>query len=330
MKGAYEPKEERKLYAIRSFKKFKKWSVQVTIILCGLFFCILILTGCSGKAEADMTESAAMGVEDNITEASEGEKEGSITEPSLEEKEAAITESVAGETEERESLDDSGIMEDLSENVKNQLTAFANAKDIWNMEDYSPWLFSYAVFDPDMDGRLELITSVTAGTGLYSENHFYQADDTGILELPQEYYSDYAEFDILNNDSIAYRDGNIIYYPSVDVEKNGIFEAFFSDGAYYVENGVICSRAYRSNYRVWHDEGDDMEETFCDIEGNEISQDVWERSFDAFYGGMEQMSYVISWKTIEAGELTQTSCQGIFAELADSYREAQFDGEALQ
>lgn len=208
-------------------KNFKRWLVRVTIILCELFFYILILTGCSGKAETDMTESAAMGLEDNITEASEGEKEGSITEPSLEEKEAGITEFAAGETQDRESLDNLGIMEDLPEEVKNQLTAFANAKDIWNMEDYSPWSFSYAVFDLDMDGRLELITSVTAGTGLYSENHFYQADDTGILELPQEYYSDYAEFDILNNDSIAYRDGNIIYYPSVDVEKNGIFEAFF-------------------------------------------------------------------------------------------------------
>lgn len=73
-----------------------------------------------------------------------------------------------------------------------------------------------------------------------------------------------------------------------------------------------------------------MEETFYDIEGNEISQDVWERSFDAFYGGMEQMPYVISWKAIEAGELTQTSCQDIFAKLADSYREARFDGGTLQ
>lgn len=62
-----------------------------------------------------------------------------------------------------------------------------------------------------------------------------------------------------------------------------------------------------------------MEKTFYDIEGNEIAQDVWEQSFDAFYGGMEQMPYVISWKAIEAGELIQISCQDIFAELADSY-----------
>lgn len=49
----------------------------------------------------------------------------------------------------------------------------------------------------------------------------------GILELPQEYYSDYAEFDILNNDNIAYRDGNIIYYPSVDVEKTEFLKHIF-------------------------------------------------------------------------------------------------------
>lgn len=314
-------------------KSFKKLSAQITIVLCELFFCALIFTGCTGKTETDITEPVldeTDEIEADTEESFMGEEETGTTERSITETENGITESSAGEPEEQESEDVSEIIEDVPEDVKNQLTAFANAKDIWNMEDYSPLTFSYAVFDLDMDGKLELITSVTAGTGLYSENHFYQADDTGILELPQEYYSDYAEFDIIYNDSIAYRDGDIIYYPSVDVERNGIYEAYSSDGAYYIKNGVIYSCAYRSSYRMRQDADDDMNETFYDIEGNEITQGAWELSFDAFYGGMDQIPYVISWKETEADELTRASCQNILSELADSYREAQFDGEPIQ
>ena len=210
----------------------------------------------------------------------------------------------------------------LSEEVIAQLEVFAANKDVWNMNEYNPLIFNYAVYDIDNDGKLELITSANAGTGLYSENHFYITDDifTEIQELPQEYYEEYSELDIVGyDDGIAYMDGNVIYYPASDYTRNGAAESYSADGAYYLKDGIVYSAIFRSENTLWTDE-DNYEQTLYDAEGNEITQEAWENFYDDFYAGMEPITYHIFWSSIVPEELEQASEQEIFNALVDNYK----------
>lgn len=210
----------------------------------------------------------------------------------------------------------------LSEEIIAQLEVFAANKDIWNMNEYNPLIFNYSVYDIDNDGKLELITSANAGTGLYSENHFYITDDTftKIKELPQEYYEEYSELDIAGYyDGIAYVDGDVIYYPASDYTRNGAAESYSADGAYYLKDRIVYSVIFRSENTLWTDE-DNSEQTWYDAEGNEITQEEWEKLYDDFYAGMEPITYRIFWSSIVPEELEQISEQEIFNALVESYK----------
>lgn len=210
----------------------------------------------------------------------------------------------------------------LSEEIKARLEVFAANKDVWNMNEYNPLIFNYAVYDIDNDGKPELITSANAGTGLYSENHFYITDDifSKIDELPQEYYEEYSELDIVGyDDGIAYMDGNVIYYPASDYTRNGAAESYIADGAYYLKDGIVYSVIFRGENTLWTDE-DNYEQTLYDAEGNVITQEEWEKLYDDFYAGMEPITYHIFWNSIVPEELEQASEQEIFNALAESYK----------
>ncbi|MCM1047411.1 MAG: hypothetical protein NC433_03205 [Clostridiales bacterium] len=209
----------------------------------------------------------------------------------------------------------------LSDEEIRQLGVFAQNKEVWNMEDYEPLTFHYTVFDLDKDGRLELITSATAGTGIYTENHFYHTDDefSKLEELPQEYCDEYSELDInFNGDGAIYYDGSIFYYPSYDFSKNGAAENYNFDGAYYIKDGIVYSVEYRGTHALWHDE-DNSEQTYYDAEGNEITQDKWDTLEDEFYAGMETGYYSMIWNDIKPAELKLTSESKLFRILAESY-----------
>lgn len=220
-----------------------------------------------------------------------------------------------------ENTDDTDLS-GLSEEDIAQLEVFAANKDVWNMNEYNPLIFNYAVYDIDNDGKPELITSANAGTGLYSENHFYITDDifSKIDELPQEYYEEYSELDIVGyDDGIAYMDGNVIYYPASDYTRNGAAESYIADGAYYLKDGIVYSVIFRGENTLWTDE-DNYEQTLYDAEGNVITQEEWENFYDDFYAGMEPITYHIFWNSIVPEELEQASEQEIFNALAESYK----------
>lgn len=86
----------------------------------------------------------------------------------------------------------------LSADEIKQLTVFAENKELWNRMDSSPAKLSYAVFDLQHDGSLELITGTPAEPAGYLEYRFYRTDDTfTALEEPDQESLDalYAELE---------------------------------------------------------------------------------------------------------------------------------------
>ncbi len=225
---------------------------------------------------------------------------------------------VLGEIQE-EALDLSGLDQDAAR----QLAIFAETKDQWIPWGYEPFVFGVTVHDLDGDGRLELLVQVMAGTGLYSENHFYQVDQSGdgIRELPQELYDGFSELDIgvSGSEGQAFRDRDgVVYYMASDITRNGYAESFRQEGAYYLRDGCVYSVAYRGLHMQAQGE-DSWEETCYDAEGNEVSQADWEGLRESFLAGKEEIPYTISWKNMYPEDAQKASVEEILRYLAEQW-----------
>lgn len=224
---------------------------------------------------------------------------------------------------EEEELDLSG----LDANVRKQLEVFAENREQWVPQEYGSTAFGYTVCDMDGDGRLELLVQMTLGTGLFSDNHFYQVDDAGngIKELPQELYDGYNELDIdvFNSDGQVFRDGDgTVYYMASDIIRNGYAESCRQDGAYWLKDGCVYSMVYRGLLMQAKGE-DSWEETCYDAEGNEISPEAWELLQGSFLEGKEEIPRVISWIFAYPSDVRKASEQEILRRLAESLEKVQ-------
>lgn len=209
----------------------------------------------------------------------------------------------------------------LDQDILRQLEIFAGTKEQWAPRDYDSFVFGYTVCDLDGDGRLELLVQLMAGTGLFSENHFYQVEDSGsgIKELPQERYDGFSELDIgvSGSGGMAFRDEEgTVYYMASDNTRNGYAESFCSEGAYYLKNGCVYSMVYRGLHRQAQRE-DSWTETCFDAQGNEISREEWEGLLQHFLEGKEETAYPISWISAYPEEVRKASGEEILRGLAE-------------
>lgn len=209
----------------------------------------------------------------------------------------------------------------MDRELRRQLEVFAEAKEQWIPKDYDPYAFGYTVYDLDGDGRLELMVQVMAGTGLFSENHFYRAEESGsgIIELSQEFYDGVSELDIgvSGSQAQAFRDEEgTVYYMASDIMRNGYAESFCNEGAYYLRDDCIYSTVYRGLLREAQGE-DSWTETCCDAEGNEISREDWEGLREGFLKGKEEIPYPVSWISAYPEDVEKASTEEILRKLAE-------------
>lgn len=210
----------------------------------------------------------------------------------------------------------------ISEEVTYQLEAFVEAREDWIYKDYGTSPCSYAVYDLDGDGRLELLAQVTAGTGLFSENHFYRVKASGgIEELPQEYYAEYAQFEIdggPGREIYKDRESSTVYFMASDRTKNGLVGELLSEGAFYVKDGLVHSMVYRGSYEP-PEKGGLGERAYYDGAGNQISREKWEQLYEDFLKDKEKLSCDICFQRMETAETERMTDAELLRMLAESY-----------
>ena len=248
-------------------------------------------------------------------------------------KDQEVNDEISNETVKEEESGEMINIEESTDTFAEQIQLFAEEKDVWLLEDFGPFGASVAVYDLDGDGILELMTTVTQGTGLYAYNNFYQADLENkclvALEQGPEELLEYGGFGLelasygYEQRENAYVDENgRIMYPSVDYGKAGM--AFFScaEGVYYLENGVVMNQLIRS-YTTDFTENEDGEETYYVSDKEDpVTKEEWEAEYDNFIANKEVKKVNIGWKDFYVDEMAKLSDDEVLEILTSSWEEA--------
>lgn len=213
----------------------------------------------------------------------------------------------------------------FDKDIESQLQVLAANRELF-VYDESEWgdmTAGYAVYDMDRDGRLELITSICAGSGIYSYNYFYQINETkdGMAELGKSYYAGKQEWDIDNdyNEPIqAYEENGRIYYPASDYMRDGQ-SCGCNEGAYYLEENTVVSVAYRTWEEYYSDEEQQIE-TYYSADGiTEISEEEWEQCREKFWEGKTETEALIYFQYATPEQINSMTEEELYYWLAESY-----------
>lgn len=208
-----------------------------------------------------------------------------------------------------------------------QIRIMADNFEQWKVVNY-PGAANYTVYDLDGDGRLELLTNVILGSGLFSENHFYQVNEghTGLTELAQKPDDvGIIEFEIAGSGydkyGKAYIDENgRIMYAAADYGKAGIDFVGCSEGYYYLENGIIYNEEIRSYTTDYTEDENGVYSYYGAGPGEAISVEEWERLYQNFAEGKQEIKAGIIWKSLYEEEAEGMTAEDWFELLADSYK----------
>lgn len=223
---------------------------------------------------------------------------------------------------------------ELNQEEQEQIRFFAQNRQQWrfDQETYGPYGLQYAVYDLDGDGRLELMTTVCMGTGLFSENRFYHVSRDGKMlealtqwELPERENEDSLDSDgyDLEWTMDAYRDSQgRVYYSGSNIFRNGAAFHGIIQGFFYLEGDTVTFQDLCQSTSEADSEDENTIDTYYDMDGQEIPEEAYELLLSDFVKGMEKGKAYINWFTDD--DVTEDTDDAWYQRLAQSYRYALY------
>lgn len=192
-----------------------------------------------------------------------------------------------------------------------QIQIIADNADVWkNTSEYE--MYSYTVTDLDGNGRLELIASYMAGTGMYTFSDYYEVNEAldGISLCTYDVMEGDSQPDIMLDEATRYSDASTgtNYYIIDDVLRNGMSESYvlkdvvvLKDGVVTVDNLGVCANI--------GDEDGNVVSTYQDANGNEITEEEY-GELENIYKEYKKETVKFNWVTLEDGsEITDILTQ---------------------
>lgn len=247
----------------------RNWKIGITAV------CLtLAMSACAKNEPAPETTPAAA--------------ETAETEQAEESKEAAAETDVFQVPE--------GPVEDADDQIK---ILADNVKD-WasDPENGGSWM-GYAVTDLDQNGRLEVISSVSGGTGMYTTTEIREINEKkdGLEPVKWEKEEGDSEPDALGTiRQAAYVDeaGRTIYYIAPDYLRNGAAENYETLYALSLKDGEVEVQDLAGRHETADSSGNSSVE-FWDAEGSAITEEEYENTADTVFSNMTKMEYSIIW-----------------------------------
>lgn len=180
--------------------------------------------------------------------------------------------------------------------IEKQLNVILKNKELW-YKDTEFDKYSYAVTDLDQNGRVEIISSICQGTGIYTYTKIYEIneniDGLTLCETNLQEYDSQADI-IKNNWKVFYDNTNKKYhYIFDDLTKNGMTEYYENKRDFCLSNGKI-EENYLARKNTIYQNG--LPEVTCtDLNDNEISEEQYNNFENQFLKGFEKMNVNIEW-----------------------------------
>lgn len=200
--------------------------------------------------------------------------------------------------------------------AENQLTFLYENFDIWHVLDESDG-WCYAVTDLDGNGRLEVLSSETHGSGHFTTFRAWEVGKDGASLVPIAEDGEYgspivmgsARYDVegLSTDAVdKFTDANgRSYYIQTDDVKDGAAHYYETKSAVFLENGKMDREILGFMQTEYLDGGESCVVTYqSDVDGAEISQA--EYNSPSRLSGLDHTTAQIGWLVyIHAQDMTQ-------------------------
>ena len=186
-----------------------------------------------------------------------------------------------------------------------QLKTIWESRDIWRvLEETDGWC--YAVTDLDGNGRLEILSSETHGTGNYTTLRAWEVSEDGASLNPITEDGEYGSGVVMSSgyvsdenpsmeDVEAYTDGSgITYYIQTDINKDGAAHYYETKQAVFLKDGKL-DRQIVATKQTDYDENGGETVTCQNGSGESISEDDYETAVQRRFEGLSQKNVTFGW-----------------------------------
>ena len=214
-----------------------------------------------------------------------------------------------------------------------QLALIANACDTWVKSD-SFDRYSYSVTDLDQNGRLEVIATVCAGSGMFSYTDIWEVNEggDGLSLCDGSAFGDNSQPDLVSTqETTAYyvphdgADYGTYHYVFTDYIRNGAAESMQILQTLSLSQHTIALRQLAVRHQTYDPETEQETVTYSADSGEEISEEAYLAAADDFFEGMEKYKARFAWFSPAQEEL-----QGMNAEQWLSELRTLWQGFALE
>ncbi len=259
---------------------------KILKLLMGMMLCVASLTACASQdAKTDQAEVTAPATDKSVIEAPQ------VEEPSVDD------------------VKPSGI--------SSQIQLIYDNRQSWKIDNLGPEPVLYGVTDLDGNGRLELISTLTEGSGMYSTNRYWEVSaDYEALESCETNYSETESQVELGFSSVkTLEDGDARYYLFTDTLRDGAAHQYQFIIALSLSDGVIAQTPLATEELC--DDGSGVVTTYTDWKNQPISQEEYDDIAKIYFKDAEQQTAQIQW--ILSDDVTDWESEGLLQQLDESY-----------
>lgn len=223
-----------------------------------------------------------------------------------------------------EAAEESTENTDLSkEQIHEQLELIASKKDFWYPEDeFMMDAYMYAVTDLDQNGQLELITSLLAGTGLFTTSSFFEVNSewNDLLLCPTNFIEGDSQPDIMLDHIPVYFDPSdqTYHYIVTDTIRNGAAESYHSTQSLILKDGKIQADVLGRSSTIYSDGGSKVVCSYEDSNGQEITEEDYTSIASHHFSDLEAMDASFLWQKLS--DLNALSQEELIGQLEMSYQ----------
>ena len=200
-----------------------------------------------------------------------------------------------------------------------QLKTIWEARDTWHvLEETEGWC--YAVTDLDGNGRLEILSSETHGTGNFTTLRAWEVSEDGTSLNPITENGEYGSGVVMSSGYVSdenpsaetvvsYTDGSVTYYIQDDRNKDGYAHYYERKLAVFLRDGKL-DRQIVATKQTDYDENGGETVTCQNGSGESISEDDYETAVQRRFEGLSQKNVTFGWLScLHSEELHEEALQ---------------------